>query len=162
MPSNENNYSCSPITPTYSLLLPSTYSFIHLPFPPSTLPYICDNPFIKICSFIHLIHLLIHTSNPSAHPYIYPVIHLLRAIYSSYMYFSIHSNKHAYMHPFSHPCCLRHYLRFRGLGFDMIPAASVMCESFEKALKPHCLCSPSSDGYLVHESKVGSTCESQG
>ena len=39
-----------------------------------------------------------------------------------------------------------------------IPASPVMCKSLGQALNPHCLWPPSSNGYLGHVSKVGSTC----
>ena len=38
-----------------------------------------------------------------------------------------------------------------------IPAMSVMGKSLGQALNPHCLWPPSSNGYLVHRFKVGST-----
>ena len=37
-----------------------------------------------------------------------------------------------------------------------IPEAPVKCKSLGQALNPHCLWSPSSNGYLVHRFKVGS------
>ena len=44
-------------------------------------------------------------------------------------------------------------LTFRG----SIPEAPVKCKTLGQALNLHCLWSPSSNGYLVHRSKVGST-----
>ena len=47
----------------------------------------------------------------------------------------------------------------RDLGvWGSIPASTVMCKNLGQALNPHCLWPPSSNGYLGHVSKVGSTC----
>ena len=52
---------------------------------------------------------------------------------------------------------LKHWTQDPGV-WGLFPTALVMYKSLGQALNPYCLWPPSSNGYLVHESKVGSTC----
>ena len=100
------------------------------------------------------------------HTYIYIHIHIHTYMHK-YIHTYTHTHIHTYIHTYIHT---RHGVLYaervadrlrrltRGIMvWSSIPDALVRCKSLGQALNPQCLWSPSSNGYLVHRSRVAST-----